>query len=376
MKYGRHFVNVIVLVVIVSVAVYVLLAGLQPLGIDWPGIFRLAVPASAEARPIDNLFTIHFVLISFFWSLVVVFVVYSLVVFRRRPDDDPEEAGDHFHGHTGLEVAWTIVPLAIVVALGVWGTTALNEITAPAPDAMRVTAIGQQWIWQFRYPDLDNITTTELVLPVDQAVEVELFSLDVLHSFWVPEFRVKQDLLPVPNPVDVDDPLNADHKRYLRITPTEIGEYKLLCAEICGAQHHSMRASLRVVSQEDYEAWAQELLANDISELTAEERGALWYEQYGCNACHSLDGVAGVGPSWQGLFGAERPDADGGDPVVADEEYLRSSIVNPNDYIVEGYLPNVMPLNFGERFAADEAGLPIEGISIVEDLIAFIKTIE
>ncbi len=375
MKYGRHFVNVAVLVVIVSTAVYVLLAGLEPFGINWPGIFALAVPASAEAGPIDTLFTAHFILISVLWSLVVVFVVYSLVVFRRRPDDDPEEEGDHFHGHTGLEVAWTIVPLALVVAFGVWGATTLNEITEPAPDAMRVTAIGQQWVWQFRYPELDNVTTNELVLPVDQAVEMELFSLDVLHSFWVPEFRVKQDLLPIPNPVDLDDPLNGDHKRYLRITPTEIGEYKLLCAEICGAQHHSMRATLRVVSQEEFDAWGQELLASDLSDLTAEERGAVWYEQYGCNACHSLDGTALVGPSWQGLFGADRPGADGG-TVVADEEYLRNSILNSNDYIVEGYQANVMPQNFGERFAADEQNIPIEGISIVEDLIAFIKTVE
>lgn len=375
MKYGRHFVNVTVLVVLVSAAVYVLLAGLEPFGVNWPGIFALAIPASAEAGPIDTMFTAHFILISFLWSLVVVFVVYSLVVFRRQPDEEPDVEGDHFHGHTGLEVAWTIVPLALVVAFGVWGATVLNEITEPEEGEMLVTAIGQQWVWQFRYPELDNALSSELVLPVNQPIEMELFSLDVLHSFWVPQFRVKQDLLPIPNPADLQDPINEANKRYLRITPTEVGEYKLLCAEICGAQHANMRAMVRVVSQSEFDAWAQELAASDISDLTAEERGEVWYNQYGCNACHSLDGTVLVGPSWQGLYGSESISVDG-EAVISDEEYLRNSILHPNDFVVEGYQPNVMPQNFGERFATDEQNLPIQDISIVEDLIAFIKTIE
>lgn len=375
MKYGRHFINVAVLVVVVSVAVYILLAGLEPLGIAWPGIFRLAVPASAEAGPIDTLFTAHFMLISFLFSLVVVFVIYSLVVFRRRPDDDPEAEGDHFHGHTGLEVAWTIVPLALVIVFGVWGATTLGDITAPNDNAMKVTAVGQQWIWQFRYPEMDNLATTELVLPVNQPIEVELYSLDVLHSFWVPEFRVKQDLLPIPNPVSPDDPINDTNKRYLRITPTVEGEYQLLCAEICGTQHHSMRATLRVVSEAEFEAWASEMAANDLSDLTAEERGEVWYQQYGCNACHSLDGTALVGPSWQGLYGADRPLVDNS-TVEADDDYLRESIENPNAKVVEGYAEGIMPQNFADRFETDQAGSPIEGLDIIDDLIAFIKTIE
>jgi cytochrome c oxidase subunit 2 len=223
---------------------------------------------------------------------------------------------------------------------------------------MVVEVVGQQWSWYFVYPELDDLRTTELVLPVDHSIRLEMTSLDVLHSFWVPEFRVKQDLVP-------------GQITELRITPTERGTYKTRCAEICGNQHAYMLADVRVLSDADFEGWVQENTV-DVAALSSVERGELWYTQFGCNACHSLDGTVVVGPSWQGLFGSERP-LESGETVVADEEYLRSSILNPMDQVVEGYAPS-MPQNFAEQFAEEEA--KYEGqVDIVEDLIAYIRSL-
>lgn len=347
MKYGKHFVAVTGLVAVLFIIVYVLLRA----------IYQLPIAASGEAIAIDSLFEAHFFLISFLFALVVGFMLYSLVVFRQRPGD--EEDGDHFHGHTGLEIAWTIVPLGLVVFFGVWGAQLLGDITERPDDAMVVRVIGQQWSWSFEYPELDDLRTTELVLPVDQTVMLEMEALDVLHSFWVPEFRVKQDLVPG----QVDE---------LRVTPTETGEYKVRCAEMCGSQHANMLAPVRVLSQSEFETWAEEQ-SESVLELSPEERGEVWYEQFGCNSCHSLDGSVVVGPSWQGLYGSERP-LQSGETVVADDEYLRRSILQPNEELVEGFAA-AMPTDFEEQFAGVEEQYGGE-VDIVADLIAFIQTLD
>lgn len=348
MKYGKHFLAVVVLVAVTSVVLFFVLS--------W--IYQRPPAASAEAAPIDTLVTAHFALISFLFALVMVFVIYSLYFFRRRAEDDGE--GDHFHGHTGLEVAWTVLPLAAVVVFGVWGAQVLAEITETRPDEMVVKVVGQQWSWYFEYPEANDLRTQELVLPKDQVVRLEMESLDVLHSFWVPEFRVKQDL--VPGLITT-----------LRITPNTVGEYKVRCAEICGTLHSGMLAPVRVVEEAEFEVWLAEAQSAVLPEDAA-GRGAVWYQEYGCNACHTVDGSVVVGPSWQGLFGSER-ELNDGSTVVADEAYIRQSILEPNAQVGEGFQPDVMPKDFAERFAAEEATLPGD-IDIAADLIEYIKTLE
>ncbi len=347
MNYGRHFVGVTGVVIVLSIIVYLLLRA----------IYQLPVAASAEAVGIDALFEGHFILISFLFSLVVGFMLYCIVAFRRRPGDDSD--GHHFHGHTGLEIVWTIIPLGLVVFFGVWGAQLLGDITEPKPNETLVRVIGQQWSWAFEYPEFDDMRTTELVLPVDQPVLLEMVSLDVLHSFWVPEFRVKQDLLPV-------------EPRDLRFTPTIIGEYKVRCAEICGTLHASMLAPVRILSAADFDAWVQEQSVS-VTQLPPEERGEVWYAQFGCQSCHTLDGTSAVGPSWQGLYGSERP-LDNGQTVTADEEYLRRAILDPHAELVQGFLP-VMPDTFEQQFAQEEARHGGE-VDIVEELIAFIRALD
>lgn len=350
---GKHLAAVAVLVVLATAIVYPILSA----------IYQLPAAASAEAGPIDQMFRAHFFLIAFLFSLIMVFMLYSVFVFRRKPDD--EEEGPYVHGHTGLEITWTVVPLITVVAFGVWGAVMLNDLTSEKDNEMAVEVIGYRWFWEFGYPEYDEVgMVRELVLPVNQPIRLEMTTPDVIHSFWVPEFRVKQDLVP-------------GHTTILRVTPTEIGEYKLLCAEICGFGHADMRADVRVVSQAEFDRWVAEQ-AVSLAALTPEERGEMWYFEYGCDACHSLDGTDMVGPTWLGLFGSERPLTDGASPI-ADEDYLEQMIIRPAERNLVGYPAGVMPANFGERFEARQAeALEREGveIDIVEDLIAFIKTLE
>jgi len=349
---GRHFAIVAGLMVVVGIAAYVLL----------DTIYQLPTAASAQAGPIDTLFRAHFIVIAVLFSLIVVFMGYSLFVFRRKPGEE-DASGAQFHGHTGLEIAWTIVPLVAVISFGVWGAFTLNDVTSGSSDEMAVDVRGRQWSWVFSYPDYEDIgVVTELLLPVDKPVLLRMNSDDVLHSFWVPEFRVKQDLVP-------------GKETYLRITPTKIGSYKVRCAEICGTDHANMRADIRVVSQSEFDAWVSDQVFS-VADATALERGKRWSEVYGCGACHSIDGSQKTGPTWQGLFGREESLSDG-TTVTVDEAYLRESIEDPAARIVAGFENVAMP-NFIERFAADEAALLDDSgvaIDIVADLIAYIESL-
>ncbi len=355
MKKAKHIIIVAVLVLI------------STLFLRWvfTWLFALPLAASTQAGSIDTMFNAHFWMISLLFSLIMVIMLYSAAVFRRRPDD--EEDGPHVHGNTALEIVWTIIPLIIVVGFGVWGAIMLRQITTAAPDELEIAVTGRQWSWSFEYPTEGDFLAAEMVVPVDQSLNLNLRSEDVLHSFWVPEFRVKQDLVPGRTTV-------------LHITPTEIGDYRLRCAEICGTDHSGMQASVRVVSEEDYQAWIEEKNAAPLyAELTPEERGEIWYsaQGFGCMSCHSVDGTPGVGPTWQGIYGREEV-LDDGTVVIVDDAYIRESIHDPNLKMVEGFAA-AMPQNYEELFTEKEAEiLATQGveIDIIEDLIAFMKTLE
>lgn len=347
----KHTIAVAVLTLVTATGLYFLF--------NW--MFTRPKAASAQAGPIENLFQAHFVMMSILFAFIMVMMLYSVVVFRRRPGDD--EDGPHIHGNTGLEIAWTFIPTIIVIGFGVYGLVVFNDVTAAQTDEMVVSVVGQQWSWSFEYPAQD-VKSNRLVLPVNQPVVFELEAKDVLHSFWVPEFRVKQDLVP-----------GTLHE--LRVTPTELGSYNLRCAEICGSGHAGMIAEVEVVSQADFEQFLVDA-AFRYSDLSPEERGQQFSIELGCSGCHSLDGTPGAGPTWQGIYLREEAMADGS-VVVADEAYLRESILNPNAHIVQGFNPGVMPQNFGERIDGLEAQiLASEGVEIdvIADLIAFMQTLD
>ncbi len=346
----KHAVAVAVLTLVTTVGLYFLFR--------W--MFTLPTAASTQAEPIDTMFQSHFIMMAFLFAFIMVMMFYSVAVFRRRPDDT--EDGPHIHGHTGLEIAWTVIPTLVVVSFGIYGTIVLGNITSAQNNEMVVSVVGQQWSWSFEYPEQD-VKSARLVLPVGQPVLLELESTDVLHSFWVPEFRVKQDLVP-------------GQVKELRITPTKLGSYRLRCAEICGTSHSQMLADVEVVSQADFEQFLIDA-AFRYSDLSPEERGQQFYTDLGCNGCHSLDGTAGAGPTWQGIYQRQEALTDG-TTITVDEEYIRNSILNPNEQIVQGFNPNVMPQNFGERIDALEAQISAsEGadLDVIADLIAYMQTL-
>lgn len=335
-NYMKHWIGVILLIVLLTVL------GIFGLQNRW----LLTEPASLQAVPIDNAFSILWIVIAFLFALIVGFLLYSVIFFRRKRGDETD--GPHMEGNNALEVTWTVIPLLTVIGFAVFGTVNLAEVLSPDPEALEVKVVGQQWAWRFEYPEL-GITSNELVLPIDQQVLLRMSSVDVLHSFWVPEFRVKQDLLP-------------ERETQLRITPNKLGNYKVRCAEICGQLHYNMLADVMVVGKDEFEQWVFD--QTDIPEDPV-ARGEIWAENYGCIACHSRDGSPGAGPTWLGLFGSEQVFTDGSS-TVANEEYIIESIVNPNARIVEGYAPNVMPQNFSEQLSETQ----------INDLVEFIKTIK
>lgn len=237
----RHFITVSVLVLIGTAVMFWLLDSALPMPIQ----------ASIQAQTVDQVFQWTLIAIAFLFSLVVVFMLYTVIVFRRRRGDTGE--GEHFEGNTALEIIWTVVPLLLVVLFGYIGVTTLTDITKAQENEIVVQVEGFQWSWLFTYPtDSGEFTSTELVLPVNQPARMEMSSRDVNHSFWIVEMRVKQDLLPGQTTV-------------LRLTPTIEGDYKLRCAELCGLSHWQMLADVRIVSPEEYDAW----LAQQSSQAAA-----------------------------------------------------------------------------------------------------------
>ena len=333
----KHLVIAAILVLVVTALLIV--------GLD--NVRLLPESASAQAVPIDNLFDLEFKVIAFLFSLIVVFMLYSIIVFRRRRGDLTDAA--HIEGDGRLEVVWTLAPLITVLYFAYLGGHSLAETMRPDPRPLEISVIGSQWSWRFEYPDT-GIVSSEMIVPVNKQALLRLSSTDVIHSFWVPEFRVKQDALPG----------GKEFIRDLRITPTLTGDFKVRCAELCGLQHAYMEAPVRVLSQEDYSAWVAE--QTHVSDDPV-ERGQLWAEQYGCIACHSTDGTPLVGPTWQGVYGHEVTLEDGS-TAIADDAYLYESIRDPGAKIVQGFA-NLMPPNIAAEMTDDQ----------IADVIEFIKSL-
>jgi cytochrome c oxidase subunit 2 len=341
-KTGRvHMKHLAIAALLVVIVTALLIVGLNYVQL-------LPVQASLQAQPIDRLFRLEFQVIAFLFSLIVVFMVYSVVVFRRKKGDMEDAA--HIEGNSRLEVIWTVIPLVTVLAFGYLGGQSLADTLRADPQALDINVIGSQWSWRFEYPDT-GIVSTDLMMPVNKQALLHISSTDVIHSFWVPEFRLKQDALPG----------GQNFVRDLRVTPDRIGNYKVRCAELCGLQHAYMEAPVKVLSQTDYDAWvaAQTAQSNDPV-----ARGQKYAKQFGCASCHSIDGSRIVGPTWKGLFGSTVT-MESGSTVTADEAYLTESIRNPAAQIVQGF-PNVMPASIGQQLTDEQ----------ISDIIAYIKTLK
>jgi len=330
-----HFVIAGILVLVVAFLTY--------LGLDAAELMPLS--ASAQAVEIDWMWNLQLIAMSFFFALIVVPMVYSLVVFRRKKGDTTD--AEHIEGNTPLEITWTIIPLFVVVIFAYLGAGNLARTIRSSPDAMVVKVTGIQWDWKFEYPEY-GITTTELYLPVDKAVLLQMSSTDVIHSFWVPEFRVKQDLVP-------------GRVTELHITPTLAGDYKVRCAELCGTRHYGMEENVKVVDGSAFTAWVVEQQAIAAALNTPEAKGQKLVADNGCAACHSVDGAAGLGPTWFNLFGST-VELEDGSTTTADDAFLTESIKDPKAKVVKGFAPTMPVYPFTDEDIAN--------------IIAYIKTLK
>lgn len=323
-----HFVIVGVLVIVMAALTY--------FGLDAAGLMPLQ--ASAQAIPVDWMWNLQVIAMSFLFALIIVPLFYSLIVFRRKKGETGD--GEHIDGNTSLEITWTVIPLFAVLSFAYLGAYTLGETRRVDPQAMEVKVTSRQFAFSFEYPEY-GVVSEELYLPVGKQALLNMTSTDVIHSFWVPEFRIKQDIVPG---------ITTEY----RITPTEQGSYTARCAELCGASHAYMVAPIEVVSQSEFESWIGERQVEALAAAqTPESRGETLAVQNACIACHSLDGSALQGPTWKGMYEAQVELSDG-TTVTVDDDFIIESILDPQATIISGYETVVMPAyQFTEEQLAD-----------------------
>lgn len=278
--------------------------------------------ASNLAAGVDRAFIFIFSIAGFFIIGITAFMIYTVIRFRRSKG----HAALQFTGSTTLEIIWTTIPLIIVIVMFHFGWKGFSPMRKVPADAMNVTAVGRMWEWEFDYGN--GLKSKELVLPINKPVRVGLKSEDVNHSLFIPAFRVKEDVIP-------------GYDNYLWFIPTMEGEYEILCTEYCGLLHSGMLSKARVLAQPDYDKWLSELKTTGVP---AEADGYLLLRNTGCIACHSLDGTKLVGPSLRGIFGKDRVVTEGGKQVTvkADENYIHTSITDPDQQVVTGFSKGLM----------------------------------
>lgn len=286
---------------------------------------QLPVKASTFTDDVDGVYYLSLWICAFFFFLILGILIYAVFKYRRRtPDQPPASMTTH---NTALEVAWTLIPLVIVMILFAWGWKGVRDMTVAPADALQYEAVGQQWEWQISHPGSKSPVINEMWVPYGKNVKVTMFSNDVLHSFYIPAFRVKRDVLPGRKQMVW---FNAN--RLSEMDP-ETGQpigYPLLCAEYCGTNHSYMLGKVYVVSQELYDTRPWEILPTDPIEL-----GKYIYDRR-CYTCHTIDGAKSTAPTFKGLWGKNEQLADGS-TVLVDADYIRESIQNPNAKRVAGY---------------------------------------
>ncbi len=289
---------------------------------DTTGTILLPPSSSTVSGQVDKLFYFILAVTIFFFVLVVALTVYFIIKYRRKGEADKTPG---IEKNIPLEIAWTAVPLILVIIIFAIGFKVFIVQSVAPGDAIEVKVTGQQWLWTFTYPD-GTTSSKELVVPVNKSIRLLMSSRDVIHGFYVPDFRIKLDVLP-------------NHYTVLWFKAPKIGEHVIYCTQYCGTGHSSMMGTVKVVSDQDYAGWLRTQAAP--SGLSPKDLGKQLYQSKGCSACHSIDGSPSVGPTWKGVFGSEVPLSDG-KQVLADENYIRESILVPGAKIVRGF-PNVMP---------------------------------
>src|SRR4030043_107562 len=276
---------------------------------------------------VDRVFLYILVVTVFLLCLITFLMVYFVIRYQKRRNPQPVDV----HENIWLEILWTIVPTLLVLTMFFYGLTGFNFLKRAPEGAMKVKVIARQWSWLFEYEN--GVKANELKVPVGKPINLLLTSQAVIHSFYMPAFKTKQDAVP-------------GMVNHLWFKPTEVGTYDVLCAEYCGMQHSYMLTKVTVVPEEEFNQWFQKGIEERAAKIPS--RGIQLFQEKGCRACHSVDGTPLVGPTAKGLFGKTVTVLTEGKErqVMADEAYLKKSLLEPNADLVKGF-PPIMPSQKG-----------------------------
>jgi cytochrome c oxidase subunit 2 len=282
--------------------------------------------ASTTAGQVDALY-MYLVLVSGLMCLLIFLAVFIFAIKYRRKS--PDERPKAIHGSMMLEITWSVIPFLAMLVMFAWGTKLyFQNYTPPRFGTLDIYVTGKQWMWKVQYPNGVR-EINELHVPTGRPVKLILASEDVIHSFFIPAFRLKHDVVP------------GSYQTYW-FEATKTGRYHLFCAEYCGTNHSEMTGWVTVMDPAEYETW----LAGGTAGESMQQAGERLFQQYGCLNCHVLD-QEGRSPSLRNVFG-HSVQLENGRTVIADEPYIRESILNPNAKIVKGYKRNVMPVFQGQ----------------------------
>jgi cytochrome c oxidase subunit 2 len=296
-------------------------------------LFVPVIAGAADPDPAkgwDAHFKLWAIISAIVWLSVTVPMVYFVVKYKRKR---PDEEGADIHGNTLLEIAWTVVPLIIIILLGTQSWALYRDYRAVPKNAYEVRIEGYQFAFDITYPEGIK-TVNELRIPVGTPIKVILSSRDVIHTYSVPKFRVKEDMIP-------------GRTTYMWFKADEPGEYPAYCSEYCGTAHSLMLGKVIAMKKEDFQAWVEQHKAAAAS-MSPEAKGEKLVKDLGCTGCHSLAGEKMAGTTFKGIFERETALADGA-KVKADEAYLKESLTNPKAKVVQGFAPTMPPYMLNEE---------------------------
>lgn len=274
--------------------------------------------ASDYAREVDNIYMFITYFSIFFYAIIVLGVGYFIYKYRRRRQNEDTPNITH---NTALEIIWTVIPSIPLVVMAFWGfNTYMQARVAPA-DALEIKVIAKKWAWEFTYPNGMSFGQ-EMHVPAGRPVKLVMISQDVIHDFFLPDFRIKADIVP---------------SRYTQLwfQADEPGEHQVYCAEYCGRDHSNMLAKVVVDTEEQYQQWLEQK-AEEAMNMPLPELGQLLYVNKGCNTCHSVDGTRIQGPTFKGIWGQTHQFTNG-ESALVDENYVRESLLQPTVKVRAGY---------------------------------------
>lgn len=311
--------------------------------------------ASNFVEGVDTAFVVILGISLFFLVSITAVMIYFVWRYNKKRNPKPTQ----IEGNTKLEIIWTAIPTALVLVMFYFGWAGWKPMKDTPPDAMRVQTTARMWSWSFEYEN--GKLSSNLVLPVDKPVVLDLQSKDVIHSLYIPAFRVKEDVVP-------------GREKEMWFVPQKEGNYDLFCTEYCGRRHAFMDARVKVKPREEFEEWYKQSTAAGTSETEGEEKnveavaGKNIIQATGCKACHSLDGTKIVGPSFKGLWGKKEVVISDGEEreITADSTYIRRSIYEPNHDIVKGYNKGQM-VSYRDQLNDEQVAKIIEYLKTISE---------